>query len=102
MSEPDLMTTQEVADWLRITRFSVYHYVKQGMPHYRIGPKHRFKRVEVEAWMKAQAEAYTPMALEHVPAAMLPDPKPVRPRAEGRQHHVSVAEAERWLKENMG
>jgi excisionase family DNA binding protein len=57
MSEPDLMTTQEVADWLRITRFSVYRYLQQGMPHYCIGPKHRFKRAEVEAWMKAQAEA---------------------------------------------
>jgi excisionase family DNA binding protein len=49
MHDPDFMTTQELADWLRITRFSVYHYVKQGMPHYRIGPKHRFKRAEVEA-----------------------------------------------------
>jgi excisionase family DNA binding protein len=102
MNAPDLMTTQELAGWLRITRFSVYHYVKQGLPHYRIGPKHRFKRAEVEAWMKAQAEAHTPTAMEHVPASMLPDPKLVRPRADRRQRPMSVVEAQAELKRIMG
>lgn len=102
MSEPDLMTTQELANWLRITRFSIYRYLKQGMPHYRIGPHHRFKRAEVESWMKAQAEAHTPMATEHVPAARLPDPKPLQPSAEGRQRPVAVAEVQAELKRMMG
>jgi excisionase family DNA binding protein len=95
MNEPDLMTTQEVADWLRITRFSVYRYLKQGMPHYRIGPKHRFKRAEVEAWMKAQAEATVPTLMEHVPASRLTTHRP-------RVPEMSVAEVTKKLKELMG
>lgn len=93
MNEPDFLTTQELADWLRISRYSVYRHITQGLPHYRIGPHHRFKRVEVEAWMREQAEASRPQPVKHVPAQLL---------KARREPELSTAEAIKKLKEIMG
>src|SRR5882724_799895 len=93
MSEPDWTTAQEVAQWLRVTRVSIYRLIKKGLPFYRIGTQQRFKRAEVEAWRRAQAEATIPTPVEHVRASVLPDPKPVRPRADRQQPAMSIAEA---------
>jgi putative molybdopterin biosynthesis protein len=44
------MTVKEVADFLRVSRQTVYTMVRQGkLPHFRIGNKVRFKRSEIEA-----------------------------------------------------
>jgi excisionase family DNA binding protein len=102
MNDPDLMTTQELADWLRISRFSVYHHISHGIPHYRIGPHYRFKREEVEAWMREPAEASRSKPVEHVPASMLPTPQPARAKSDRRQPTMSTDQAIAELKRIMG
>jgi excisionase family DNA binding protein len=53
----DLMTTQEVARWLRCDVRSVYRFVtKHQMPHYRLGAAFRFKKTEIDAWMRARVD----------------------------------------------
>lgn len=44
------MTVQEVADFLRVSRQTVYTMVREGrIPHFRVGNKVRFKRADIAA-----------------------------------------------------
>jgi excisionase family DNA binding protein len=44
------MTVKEVADFLRVSRQTVYVMVKEGkIPHFRVGSKVRFKRADIMA-----------------------------------------------------
>ena len=90
----DFLTTDDIAQWLGTNRFSIYRYLKQGMPHYRLGVKHLFKREEVEAWMKACA-----VGKDHETGAS----KSSQPNAFRitRTHQVSIDEATQKLKELM-
>lgn len=46
----ETMTVQEVADYLRVSRQTVYMMVRGGkIPHFRVGNKVRFKRQDIEA-----------------------------------------------------
>lgn len=46
----ETMTVQEVADYLRVSRQTIYIMVRAGkLPHFRVGSKVRFKRSEIEA-----------------------------------------------------
>ncbi len=50
--KPRLMTTDEVAKYLRISRASVYRLVKQGeIPVSRIGKHLRFRKDVVDRWL---------------------------------------------------
>jgi excisionase family DNA binding protein len=89
MNEPELITTDEIAAWLRVSRFAIYRYLKQGMPNYRLGVKHLFKRAEVEAWMKSQAEATKLKPVEHIS---------VRPNVTRHERELTVDEAVANLK----
>jgi len=89
------MTTQEVADWLRITRFSIYRYIRHGLPHYRLGAQHRFKRREVEMWMKACADG----TIDETPA-LHHTHRNAHPRTQ--THTMSLEETTAKLKELMG
>ncbi|WP_109431824.1 helix-turn-helix domain-containing protein [Sulfoacidibacillus thermotolerans] len=51
MEEP-YMTTSELCDWLRITRTTVWKWRKEGMPYHGSGKALRYKRYEVEEWLK--------------------------------------------------
>lgn len=43
-------TVKEVADFLRVSRQTVYTMVREGkIPHFRVGNKVRFKRADIEA-----------------------------------------------------
>jgi excisionase family DNA binding protein len=97
MPDTDFMTTEEIAAWLRTNRYSIYRYLKQGMLNYRLGVKRLFKRAEVEAWMREQAEATKPKPAEHIPAALLPEPKPVRRKGARGERPLSVDEAVKQL-----
>lgn len=46
------MTTSELCDWLRITRTTVWKWRKEGMPYHGSGKALRYKRYEVEEWLK--------------------------------------------------
>jgi excisionase family DNA binding protein len=49
---PDVMTLNEVADYLRIPRSTVYKLVREGrIPGQKIGRQWRFRRKVVENWL---------------------------------------------------
>ena len=49
----DVMTVSEVAEYLRVNPQTVYRKAKAGeMPVVRIGRAIRFRRTELESWLK--------------------------------------------------
>lgn len=57
MIEPILLTMNEAADALRVSRGTVYRLASEGMPTVRIRGRLRVPRAELERWVAAQAEA---------------------------------------------
>jgi len=52
MSET-LLTTKQVAEYLRIDKFTVYRLVAQGkLPAYKVGSQWRFNRKFLETWLR--------------------------------------------------
>jgi excisionase family DNA binding protein len=52
--QENLLTTEQVAQYLRIDKFTVYRLVTQGkIPAFKVGNQWRFKRSMVEAWLKS-------------------------------------------------
>jgi len=50
--EPKMMTTGEVAKYLRVSRATVYRLVKQGkIPVSRISKHLRFRRTIIDRWL---------------------------------------------------
>jgi len=52
----ELLTTGDVARWLKVHPNTVREYVEQGMPHIRLGtarvrPRFRFQRTDILRWM---------------------------------------------------
>jgi excisionase family DNA binding protein len=46
----ETVTVPEVAEFLRVSRQTIYMMVKNGkIPHFRVGSKVRFKRSDIEA-----------------------------------------------------
>ena len=53
----DVMTVSEVAEYLRVNPQTVYRKAKAGeMPVVRIGRAIRFRRTELETWLKGDNE----------------------------------------------
>lgn len=49
---PGLDTKAELAEFLRLTGRTIENLQKQGLPHYRIGPRrNRYDRQAVLAWL---------------------------------------------------
>ena len=49
---PDVMTLNEVAEYLRIPRSTVYKLVQEGrIPGQKVGRQWRFRRETVQAWL---------------------------------------------------
>jgi excisionase family DNA binding protein len=50
--QENLLTTDQVARYLRVDKFTVYRLVsKKELPAFRVGNQWRFKREMVEAWL---------------------------------------------------
>ncbi len=50
------LTVMEVAGMLRVSRQTVYNYVRLNqIPHFKIGNKVRFRRVDIENLMQSPA-----------------------------------------------
>ncbi len=48
-----LLTIQEVADYLRLNRFTVYRLAERGdLPGFKVTDQWRFKSGEVERWLE--------------------------------------------------
>ncbi len=56
--ETEVMTVSEVAEYLRLNPQTVYRKAKAGeLPAVRIGRAIRFRKAELEAWLKAVSVA---------------------------------------------
>lgn len=52
--QENLLTLEQVAQYLRIDKFTVYRLVTQGkIPAFKVGNQWRFKRNMVEAWLES-------------------------------------------------
>ena len=47
-----MITTKELMEYLKIHENTIYNYIKEGMPHYRVGKEYRFEIEDVKAWLK--------------------------------------------------
>ncbi|MBL7215151.1 MAG: PTS sugar transporter subunit IIA [Phycisphaerae bacterium] len=55
MTKPEIMTVQEVADFLRVSERTIYDWATHGViPCGKLGTTWRFKRSEVEKWVDEQ------------------------------------------------
>jgi excisionase family DNA binding protein len=51
--QEDLLTTEQVARYLSIDKFTVYRLVAQKrLPAFRVGNQWRFKKDMIEGWLK--------------------------------------------------
>jgi excisionase family DNA binding protein len=49
---PTLMTAEEVSEWLRIAKSTLYKLCKEGkIPSVKVGKHWRFDRKNVESWL---------------------------------------------------
>ena len=52
--QENLLTTEQVAQYLKIDKFTVYRLVTQKkIPAFKVGTQWRFKRSMVEAWLES-------------------------------------------------
>ena len=47
----ELMTSQEVADYFKVTMQTVYNWRKEGVPNLRIGHEYRYDLEKVMKWL---------------------------------------------------
>lgn len=48
----ELMTSQEVADYFKVTMQTVYKWRKEGVPSIRIGHEYRYELDKVMEWLR--------------------------------------------------
>ena len=55
MGYPELMTVDEVAEYLRVKKRTVYEWLKNGkIPAIKAVGQWRFKREKIDAWLESQ------------------------------------------------
>lgn len=53
MPTPDLMTVQELAEFLRVGRATIYRLLRQEkLPGFRVGAEWHFDRAVIERWLR--------------------------------------------------
>lgn len=52
----ELLTKDELAAKLKVSRLTVGRYVKLGMPYYKVQRAIRFDFEEVKAWLRAKTD----------------------------------------------
>jgi excisionase family DNA binding protein len=53
MTAEPLLTVKQVADYLKIDKFTVYRLVTQGkIPAYKVGSQWRFNRKMLDRWLR--------------------------------------------------
>lgn len=56
-----IMTVKEVADYLRVNQRTVYRLtVDRKLPGFKVGTNWRFKRMDIDRWIDAQATTGLP------------------------------------------
>lgn len=56
--EPRLMTVSECADWLNISRTTLYTLMREGLPYFRLGDR-RFNPEAVLDWVESRKATIT-------------------------------------------
>lgn len=60
MPNDDIMTVKELADYLKIAEKTAYRFASEGkVPGFKVGSAWRFKKTEIDAWIKRQSEGNT-------------------------------------------
>lgn len=55
MTENELMTIGEVADYLRVKKRTIYEWLKNGkIPAIKAVGQWRFKKVQIDHWLESQ------------------------------------------------
>jgi len=53
-----LMTIKEVADYLRLSKVTVYKMTRQGkIPALKIGKQWRYNKAEIDSWVKQKSNS---------------------------------------------
>ena len=48
-----MINTEELKEYLKVHENTIYNYIKEGMPYYKIGNRSfRFELDEVKEWLK--------------------------------------------------
>jgi len=56
-----LQSVDDICEYLGVSRDTVYKWIeKRGLPAYRLGRLWKFKREEVEEWVKKDGKADSP------------------------------------------
>jgi excisionase family DNA binding protein len=54
----ELITKQEVCDWLKVSRATVDRWRAKGMPSVKVGRKVRFESQKVKKWISENFKQY--------------------------------------------
>ncbi len=67
MDKPEIMTIEEVSEYLRVSERTVYDWAQKGeIPCGKLGTSWRFKRSEIEKWIDGKLGAQDRRSAEHV------------------------------------
>lgn len=58
---PQMLTGQELAQALRVSRKTIQRLIQRGLPHYLVGSHPRFLLVEVVSWLPTPLILPTPV-----------------------------------------
>ncbi len=59
--QEDLLTTEQVARYLRVDKFTIYRLVAQRkLPAFKVGNQWRFKREMIDSWLTRNMNMATP------------------------------------------
>ena len=57
MDDRELMTIEEIADYLRVKKRTVYEWLKKGkIPAIKAVGQWRFKKTQIDNWLEKQQE----------------------------------------------
>lgn len=57
ITAPEILTVAEVADYLQISRVTLYKLLKNHqLPAFRLGSDWRFRRAAIETWITEQSK----------------------------------------------
>lgn len=56
MLNEKLITNKELQELLNVSRYTIYDWMKEGMPHIKIKKTVRFNKTEVEKWLLERTE----------------------------------------------
>lgn len=56
----EIMTIKELAEYLKIAEKTAYRFASEGkIPGFKVGSAWRFKKEEIDAWIKRQSDSNT-------------------------------------------